>query len=118
MASRAASCASARNNARYDCRMTMRALLAVTALLAAQFAAAQQYRWTDENGRVQPPRKEWLARYSPAMRSLLEVLYNERRALFGCVVIMFGTTLIAAGATAGTILLVSVLAVPELREAD
>ena len=29
-----------------------RALLAVTALLAAQLAAAQQYRWTDENGRV------------------------------------------------------------------
>jgi len=25
-----------------------------------------------------------LARYSPAMRSLLDALYNERRALFGC----------------------------------
>jgi voltage-gated potassium channel len=37
-----------------------------------------------------------LARYSPAMRSLLEALYAERRALFGCVVILFGTTLIAA----------------------
>jgi voltage-gated potassium channel len=37
-----------------------------------------------------------LARYSPAMRSLIEVLYNERRALFGCVVILTGTTLVAA----------------------
>lgn len=37
-----------------------------------------------------------ITRYSPAMRSLLEVLYSERRALFGCVVILFGTTLIAA----------------------
>jgi voltage-gated potassium channel len=37
-----------------------------------------------------------IARYSPAMRSLLEVLYSERRALFGCVVILFGATLITA----------------------
>ena len=37
-----------------------------------------------------------ITRYSPAMRSLLEVLYGERRALFGCVVILFGATLIAA----------------------
>ena len=37
-----------------------------------------------------------IARYSPAMRSLLDVLYRERRALFGCVVIQFGATLIAA----------------------
>lgn len=37
-----------------------------------------------------------LTRYSPAMRSLIEVLYNERRALFGCVVILIGTTLVAA----------------------
>ena len=37
-----------------------------------------------------------LTRYSPAMRSLLEALYQERRALFGCVVILIGTTLIAA----------------------
>jgi voltage-gated potassium channel len=37
-----------------------------------------------------------ITRYSPAMRSLLEVLYSERRALFGCVVILFGTTLMAA----------------------
>src|SRR5215510_10223703 len=29
-----------------------------------------------------------LARYSPAMRSLLDALYNERRALFGCFVIL------------------------------
>jgi voltage-gated potassium channel len=35
-----------------------------------------------------------LARYSPAMRSLIEALYNERRALFGCVVILVGTTLV------------------------
>src|SRR5262249_26290325 len=37
-----------------------------------------------------------LARYSPAMRSLLDVLYNERRALFGCFVILLGATLLAA----------------------
>jgi voltage-gated potassium channel len=37
-----------------------------------------------------------ITRYSPAMRSLLEVLYGERRALFGCVVILFGATLITA----------------------
>ncbi len=37
-----------------------------------------------------------IARYSPAMRSLLEVLYRERRALFGCVVILVGATVIAA----------------------
>src|SRR5262249_18075648 len=36
-----------------------------------------------------------LARYSPAMRSLLDVLYNERRALFGCFVILLGATLLA-----------------------
>jgi voltage-gated potassium channel len=37
-----------------------------------------------------------LARYSPAMRSLLDVLYEERRALFGCFVILLGATLISA----------------------
>jgi voltage-gated potassium channel len=37
-----------------------------------------------------------VTRYSPAMRSLLEVLHAERRALFGCVVILAGTSLIAA----------------------
>lgn len=37
-----------------------------------------------------------IARYSPAMRSLLEALYSERRALVGCIVILTGTTLIAA----------------------
>lgn len=37
-----------------------------------------------------------LARYSPAMRSLLEALYRERRALFGCFVILIGATLFAA----------------------
>ena len=37
-----------------------------------------------------------LTRYSPAMRSLLDAIYQERRALFGCVVILTGTTLIAA----------------------
>lgn len=35
-----------------------------------------------------------LARYSPAMRSLIEALSSERRALFGCVVILIGTTLV------------------------
>jgi voltage-gated potassium channel len=37
-----------------------------------------------------------IARYSPAMRSLLEVMYRERRALFGCGVILIGATIIAA----------------------
>jgi voltage-gated potassium channel len=37
-----------------------------------------------------------LARYSPAMRSLLDALYGERRALFGCFVILMGATLLAA----------------------
>jgi voltage-gated potassium channel len=37
-----------------------------------------------------------LTRYSPAMRSLIEALYNERRALFGCGVILIGTTLVMA----------------------
>jgi voltage-gated potassium channel len=37
-----------------------------------------------------------LARYSPALRSLLEALHAERRALFGCVVILAGTTLVTA----------------------
>src|SRR5215470_16852987 len=39
-----------------------------------------------------------LARYSPAMRSLLDVLYSERRALTGCFVILIGATLISATA--------------------
>src|SRR5262249_16424447 len=37
-----------------------------------------------------------LARYSPAMRSLLDVLYNWRRGFFGCFVIWLGATLLAA----------------------
>lgn len=37
-----------------------------------------------------------VARYSPAMRSLLDVIYRERRALFGCLVITAGATLVAA----------------------
>ena len=37
-----------------------------------------------------------IARYSPAMRSLLDVLYRERRALFGCLVITMGIALVAA----------------------
>jgi voltage-gated potassium channel len=37
-----------------------------------------------------------IARYSPAMRSLLEVLYTERRALFGCLVIAMGSSVVAA----------------------
>jgi len=39
-----------------------------------------------------------IARYSPAMRSLLDVLYRERRALIGCVVITLGTAVVAAAA--------------------
>lgn len=38
-----------------------------------------------------------LSRYSPAMRSLLDALSSERRALFGCFIILCGATLIAAG---------------------
>jgi voltage-gated potassium channel len=37
-----------------------------------------------------------LARYSPGMRSLLDALYAERRALFACVVIFAGATLFSA----------------------
>ncbi|MBS0246184.1 MAG: ion transporter [Proteobacteria bacterium] len=37
-----------------------------------------------------------IARYSPAMRSLLDVIYRERRALFGCLVITLGATLVSA----------------------
>ena len=37
-----------------------------------------------------------IARYSPAMRSLLDVLYRERRALFGCLVIAMGAALVSA----------------------
>jgi len=37
-----------------------------------------------------------IARYSPAMRSLLDVLYRERRALVGSFAILLGTALAAA----------------------
>ena len=37
-----------------------------------------------------------LTRHSPAMRSLLDALYAERRALAGCLVILLGTALVAA----------------------
>jgi voltage-gated potassium channel len=37
-----------------------------------------------------------IARYSPAMRSLLDVLYRERRALFGCLVITLAAALVSA----------------------
>lgn len=37
-----------------------------------------------------------IARYSPAMRSLLDVLYTERRALFGCLVVAIGSSVVAA----------------------
>ena len=36
-----------------------------------------------------------ITRYSPAMRSLLDVLYRERRALFGCLVVTLGAALVA-----------------------
>ena len=39
-----------------------------------------------------------LARYSPAIQSLFEALYAERRALVGCVVILMGTALFSATA--------------------
>lgn len=37
-----------------------------------------------------------IARYSPAMRSLIDVLYRERRALFGCLIITLGAALVSA----------------------
>ncbi len=37
-----------------------------------------------------------LARYSPAMRSLLDAVYAERRALFGCLIILLGATVLSA----------------------
>jgi voltage-gated potassium channel len=37
-----------------------------------------------------------LTRYSAGMSSLLDVIYTERRALFGCFIILLGATLIAA----------------------
>jgi voltage-gated potassium channel len=37
-----------------------------------------------------------LTRYSTGMSSLLDVVYTERRALFGCFIILMGATLIAA----------------------
>jgi voltage-gated potassium channel len=39
-----------------------------------------------------------LARYSPGMRSLLDALYAERRALAGCFLILIGATLVSATA--------------------
>jgi voltage-gated potassium channel len=36
-----------------------------------------------------------IARYSPAIRSLLDALVRERRALFGCIVILVGTALMS-----------------------
>jgi voltage-gated potassium channel len=39
-----------------------------------------------------------LARYSPAMQSLIEALYAERRALSGCIVILMGAALFSATA--------------------
>lgn len=39
-----------------------------------------------------------LARYSPAIQSLFEALYTERRALIGCLVILLGVALFAATA--------------------
>ena len=37
-----------------------------------------------------------LARYSPGVRSLLDAVNEERRALFGCMLILFGATIIVA----------------------
>lgn len=37
-----------------------------------------------------------LIRYSPALRSLLSAIYSERRALFGCVVVLTGAVLLFA----------------------
>jgi len=37
-----------------------------------------------------------LVRYSPALRSLLAAIHSERRALFGCIVILLGAVLVFA----------------------
>ena len=37
-----------------------------------------------------------LGRYSPGMRSLLDAIFSERRALFACMVILMGATLFSA----------------------
>ena len=37
-----------------------------------------------------------LGRYSPGMRSLLDAIFSERRALFACMVILMGATLLSA----------------------
>ena len=42
-----------------------------------------------------------LGRYSPAMRSLLDALYAERRALLGCFMILIGVALIVRTLVAG-----------------
>jgi voltage-gated potassium channel len=39
-----------------------------------------------------------LGRYSPAMRSLLDAVYNERRALWGCFIILLGAALLSGTA--------------------
>jgi voltage-gated potassium channel len=39
-----------------------------------------------------------LTRYSPGMRSLAEAVYEERRALFACLVILMGLMIVAAAA--------------------
>src|SRR6476619_1783997 len=52
----------------------------------AIFASCSCFAWCDSSR----------SRYSPAMRSLLDVLYNERRALVGCLIIALGTALVAA----------------------
>lgn len=39
-----------------------------------------------------------LARYSPGLESLLQAIFAERRALLACIVILFGTVLVAASA--------------------
>lgn len=39
-----------------------------------------------------------LARYSPGMRSLMEAIYSERRALLACLVILGGLMIVAAAA--------------------
>jgi len=51
-----------------------------------------------------------LARYSPGMRSLLEALNAERRALASCLVILLGTTLVS-----GTAMHIAERGVPESK---
>ena len=66
------------------------------AVLPFWFASAAAERPAFRAGCSRMVRFFKIARYSPAMRSLLDVLYNQRRGLVGCLIIALGTALVAA----------------------